>query len=92
MPAITTARRHAAIQISDDNPTDTAGSHFRNVKVIDNKGAEAGSREPRWRPGQIRTAKSVRLFHDWYGPGRQSREHEAKDLLGDGNDYGEEVD
>jgi hypothetical protein len=84
------------IQISDDNPTGTAESHFRNVKVVDNKGAErlalvnlGGG--PRPTP---KTPKGVPIYlHDWYGPGRDAKvvSTKAKDLLGDGNQYGEEV-
>jgi hypothetical protein len=84
------------IQISDDNPTGAAESHFRNVKVTDNKGAErlalvnlGGG--PRPTP---KTAKGVPIYlHDWFGPGRHAKvaSTKAKDLLGDGNQYGEEV-
>ena len=84
------------IQISDDNPTGTAESHFRNVKVIDNKGAErlalvnlGGG--PRPTP---KTPKGVPVYlHDWYGPGRDAKvvSTKAKDLLGDGHKYREEV-
>jgi hypothetical protein len=84
------------IQISDDNPTGTAESHFRNVKVIDNKGAEKRALVnlgggPRPTP---KTPKGVPVYlHDWYGPGRHAKvvSTKAKDLLGDGNQYGEEV-
>jgi hypothetical protein len=84
------------IQMTDDNPTGTAESHFRNVRVIDNKGAEkralanlgGGPRPP------PKTPKGVPYyFHDWYGPGRDAKvvSTKAKDLLADGNDYGEEA-
>jgi G8 domain len=84
------------IQISDDNPTGTAESHFRNVKVIDNKGGEklalvnlGGG--PRPTP---KTPKGVPVYlHDWYGTGQHAKiaSTKAKDLLGDGNVYGSEV-
>ena len=84
------------IQISDDNPTGIAESHFRNVKVIDNKGAEKRALVnlgggPRPTP---KTLKGVPVYmHDWYGSGLHAKvvSTKAKDLLGDGNDYGEEV-
>lgn len=84
------------IQMSDDNPTGTAESHFRNVRVIDNKGAEKRALAnlgggPRPTP---KTPKGVPYyFHDWYGPGRDAKvvSTKAKDLLADGNDYGEET-
>jgi len=62
------------IQLTDDNPTGNAESHFRNVKV---KNWTVNSRDkaivnlgsgPRPDP---KTARSVPVFiHDWYGPGR----------------------
>ena len=84
------------IQISDDNPTGTAESHFRNVKIDDNKGGErlalvnlGGG--PRPTP---KTPKGVPVYlHDWYGAGRHAKvaSTKAKDLLADGNTYGQEV-
>jgi hypothetical protein len=84
------------IQISDDNPTGTAESHFRNVKVIDNKGAEKRALVnlgggPRPTP---KTPKGVPVYmHDWYGAGQHAKiaSTKAKDLLADGNVYGSEV-
>jgi hypothetical protein len=83
------------IQISDNNPTGTAESHFRNVKVIDNKGGEKRALAnlgggPRPTP---KTPKGVPVYlHDWYGPGQHVKvaSTKARDLLSDGNDYGEE--
>jgi G8 domain len=84
------------IQISDDNPTGTAESHFRNVKVIDNKGGErralvnlGGGPRP-----QPKTPKGVPVYlHDWYGPGRHAEvvSTRAKDLYGDGTGFTQEV-
>jgi hypothetical protein len=84
------------IQISDDNPTGNAESHFRNVKVIDNKGGErlalvnlGGG--PRPTP---KTPKGVPIYlHDYYGTGEHAKltSTKAKDLLSDGNQYGEQV-
>jgi hypothetical protein len=83
------------IQISDDNPTGIAESHFRNVKRVDGKGGEKLSLVnlgggPRPTP---KTPKGVPIYlHDWYGPGLSAKlaSTKAKDLLGDGNRYGEE--
>jgi G8 domain len=84
------------IQISDDNPTGTAESHFRNVRVIDNKGGErralvnlGGGPRP-----QPKTPKGVPIYlHDWYGPGRHAEvvSTRAKDLYSDGTGFTEEV-
>ncbi len=80
------------VQISDDNPTGLAESHFRNVKVIDRRD---GNRRalvnlgggPRPTP---KTPKGVPIYlHDYYGPGRHAKvvSTRAKDLIGDGNTY-----
>jgi hypothetical protein len=84
------------IQISDDNPTGLAESHFRNVKVIDNKGAEKRALVnlgggPRPTP---KTPKGVPIYmHDWYGPGQDAKivSTKTKELHEDGNSYVEEV-
>jgi hypothetical protein len=80
------------IQISDDNPTGAAESHFRNVRVIDRR--DRGRRAlvnlgggPRPQP---KTPRGVPVYlHDWYGPGRHAKvvSTRAKDLIGDGNTY-----
>jgi hypothetical protein len=80
------------IQISDDNPTGLAESHFRNVRVIDRRD---GNRRalvnlgggPRPTP---KTPKGVPIYlHDYYGPGRHAKvvSTRAKDLIGDGSKY-----
>jgi hypothetical protein len=83
------------IQISDDNPTGTAVSHFRNVKTLD----WAGSKHravvnlgggPRPTP---KTPKGVPIIlHDWFGPGRHARivSTKTKELTADGLTYREE--
>ncbi|MCA9161354.1 MAG: G8 domain-containing protein [Planctomycetales bacterium] len=80
------------IQISDDNPTGQAESHFRNVKVLDRK------HNNRWplvnlgggpRPNPS-TPHGVPIYiHDWFGSGRHAKvvSARAKDLLSDGNQY-----
>jgi len=64
------------IQISDDNPTGAAVSHFRNLKTVnwnDTSKARAivnlgGGPRP-----QPKTDKGVPIYlHDWYGPGRHA--------------------
>ena len=80
------------IQISDNNPTGLAVSHFKNVKVLERpaKGQKAVVNlggGPRPTPT---TEHSVAYyFHDWYGPGRHAKvvSTKAKDLLKDGNTY-----
>jgi hypothetical protein len=84
------------IQITDDNPTGLAESHFRNVRVIDNKGGERRALAnlgggPRPKP---KTPKGVPVyFHDRYGTGQHAKvvSTKAKDLMADGNEYGEET-
>jgi hypothetical protein len=64
------------IQISDDNPTGTAASHFRNVKTMDWTGSKdramvnlGGGPRP-----QPKTEKGVTIYlHDWFGPGRHAK-------------------
>lgn len=61
------------IQISDDNPTGDAVSHFRNVKLVNWTGTKKRALVnlgggPRPTP---KTAKGVPIYlHDWFGPGR----------------------
>jgi hypothetical protein len=84
------------IQISDDNPTGTAESHFRNVKVLDRRDSNRRALVnlgggPRPTP---KTPKGVPIYlHDYYGPNRHARvvSTKAKDLLGDGNKYRADV-
>jgi hypothetical protein len=81
------------IQISDDNPTGTAESHFKNVKVV-NRPEKRSKYElinlgvsPRPGPN---TPRGVPIYlHDYYGPGRHAKvvSTRAKDLIGDGSDY-----
>ncbi|MDB5306424.1 MAG: hypothetical protein JWO38_626 [Gemmataceae bacterium] len=64
------------VQISDDNPTGKAETHFRNVKTVnwtDTSKARAVVNlggGPRPTP---KTAKGVPVYlHDWFGPGRSA--------------------
>jgi hypothetical protein len=84
------------IQMSDDNPTGTAETHMRNVKVIDrhdgNKRALVNrGGGPRPTP---KTPTSVPVFlHDWYGPGQDAKvmSTAAKDYGKDGLTYTADV-
>jgi hypothetical protein len=82
------------IQISDNNPTGTAISHFRNVQVLRRP---ANTRDalvnrgvsPRQDPT---TARGVPVFlHDHFGPGRHAKaiSTKARDLIEDGSQYRE---
>jgi hypothetical protein len=80
------------IQISDDNPTGKAESHFRNVRVIDRKDSNRRALVnlgggPRPTPT---TPKGVPVYlHDWYGPGRHAKvvSTKTKELKSDGLAY-----
>ena len=82
------------IQISDDNPTGAAESHFRNVKVVDWAGSKRRAvvnlgGGPRPTP---KTEKGVPIYlHDWFGPGRSAKVVSTKthELKEDGLDYRE---
>jgi hypothetical protein len=84
------------IQISDDNPTGTAESHFRNVKVVDRRDRNRRALVnlgggPRPTP---RTPKGVPItLHDWFGPGRHARvvSTRSREFRNDGLAYREEV-
>jgi hypothetical protein len=64
------------IQISDDNPTGMAESHFRNLRVIDRRDNNRRALVnlgggPRPTP---KTPTSVPIYiHDYYGPGRHAK-------------------
>jgi hypothetical protein len=83
------------IQISDQNPTGKAASHFRNVKLIDWSGDKARALVnrgggPRPKPT---TELGVPVFlHDWFGPGRHAKvvSTKANDFRADGQNYREE--
>jgi hypothetical protein len=80
------------IQISDDNPTGKAVSHFRNVKVRGRKDRNrralinlGGGPRP-----QPKTPKGVPIYlHDYYGKNRHAKvvSTRARDLINDGNKY-----
>lgn len=83
------------IQISANNASGDAESHFRNVKVLNRSDRMKRALVnlgggPRLKP---RTEKGVPIYiHDWYGKGRHAKvvSTRAKDLLGDGNKYRED--
>ncbi len=78
------------IQISDNNPTGEAESHFKNVQVLGPKVKKAlvnlgGG--PRPTPT---TDKTVPVYlHDWFGPGRHAKvvSTKTKELTADGLAY-----
>jgi hypothetical protein len=80
------------IQISDDNPTGAAESHFRNVKTLKWVGSKQRAiinrgGGPRPEP---KTATGVPVFvHDWFGPGRHAKvvSTKAPDYRKDGLTY-----
>ncbi len=80
------------IQISANNASGDAESHFRNVKVLNWEGNRKRALVnlgggPRLQP---KTPKGVPIYiHDWYGPGEHAKvvSTRAKDLLKDGNKY-----
>jgi hypothetical protein len=83
------------IQISDNNPTGAAVSHFRNVKVLNRPAKTRDSLvnrgvSPRLAP---MTLRGVPVYlHDHFGPGRHAKviSTKAKDLMNDGSQYREE--
>jgi hypothetical protein len=83
------------IQISDDNSTGKAESHFRNVKLVDWTGDKARALVNRG-GGPRPTPKSdtgVPVYmHDWFGPGRHAKvvSTKARDFGADGGTYREE--
>jgi hypothetical protein len=80
------------VQISEDNPTGAAASHFRNVKTVNWTGSKQRALVNRGggpRPAP-RTEKGVPVYlHDWFGPGRHAKVHSTKapDLKADGLEY-----
>jgi hypothetical protein len=80
------------VQISDDNPTGTAETHFRNVKVIDrhdNNKRALVNRGGGPRPAP-KTPTGVPVFlHGWYGPGQDAKvvSTAARDYGKDGLSY-----
>jgi hypothetical protein len=81
------------IQISEDNPTGAAASHFRNVRTVNWTGSRQRALVNRGggpRP-QPKTDKGVPVYlHDWFGPGRHAKVVSTKthELKEDGLDYG----
>ncbi len=84
------------IQMSDNNPTGRAVSHFRNVKVLRR---DRANRRPVANTGggahiTPETARGVPVYlHDYYGPGRHAKvaTTNARDFGADGLAYRPEV-
>ncbi len=90
--------RMPLVQISDDNMSGTAETHFRNVKVSDWRGGERDralvNRGGGPRPAPT-TVTGVPVFlHDWFGAGRTAKiaSTAAKDFGADGLTYRSEKD
>ncbi len=83
------------IQISEDNPTGAAASHFRNVRTVNWTGGKRRALVNRGggpRPAP-KTEKGVPVYlHDWFGPGRHAKvvSTKAGELKADGLEYREE--
>ncbi len=83
------------IQMSDNNPTGRAVSHFRQVRIV---GRKDDNRRPLLNQGggprvSQMTARGVPVYlHDYYGPGRHAlvATTQARDLLGNGGAFREE--
>ncbi|MDB6154378.1 MAG: hypothetical protein JWL90_2831 [Chthoniobacteraceae bacterium] len=83
------------IQISDNNPTGQAESHFRNVRLLDRK--DGTRRALVNRGGGARTAplteRGVPIYlHDYFGPGRTAKFASAlaANLMNDGSAWRKE--
>ena len=83
------------IQMSDNNPTGEAESHFRNVRLVDRK--DNSRRALVDRGGGARTAPITECgvpvyLHDYYGPGRTAKiaTSAAADLMKDGTAWHKE--
>ncbi|MBY0526155.1 MAG: sigma-70 family RNA polymerase sigma factor [Gemmataceae bacterium] len=93
---IRSGRSMPLIQISDDNPTGAAVSHFRNVKTANWSGTKDRAivnlgGGPRPTP---KSEKGVPVYlHDWFGKGMHAKvmSTKAKELKTDGLQYREEA-
>lgn len=80
------------IQLTEDNPTGTAESHIRNLRVLHWTGSKQRAMVNRGggpRP-EPKTARGVPLYvHDHFGPGRHAKvvSTKAGELTSDGLDY-----
>jgi len=84
------------IQMSDDNPTGTAETHMRNVKVIDRRDGNKRALVNRGggpRPTPKTPTSAPVYLHDWYGPGQDAKVEStaAKDYAKDGLVYAADV-
>ncbi|MHA3774322.1 G8 domain-containing protein [Verrucomicrobiota bacterium sgz303538] len=84
------------IQISDNNPTGAAESHFRNVRLLERK--DGSRRALVDRGGGARTAPITEAgvpvyLHDYYGPGRTAKvaSTSATALTNDGHAWRKET-
>jgi hypothetical protein len=83
---------HVLIQITFNNGSGSAVSHFRNVKLIAWTGSDeralANPVPGPWPPPKTPIGVPI-YFHDYFGPNRTAKvaHTEAADLLADGNSY-----
>ncbi|HUQ69567.1 MAG TPA: hypothetical protein VM165_08595, partial [Planctomycetaceae bacterium] len=87
------SHRDPIVQMSDNNLSGRAESHFRNVHWTAEKGrGSLFNRGGQTRGGQFVEGGVPYYLHDHYGPGRHARivSTVAKALLADGNKYHEE--
>ena len=84
------------IQMSDNNPTGAAESHFRNIRLLDRQ--DKSRRALVDRGGGARTAPITEhgvpvYLHDYYGPGRTAKvaSTAAADLMKDGTAWHQEA-
>ncbi|MBM3831600.1 MAG: hypothetical protein FJ406_13845 [Verrucomicrobia bacterium] len=86
------------IQITDDNASGTAESHFRNVSITNWRGGERSRSLVNRGGGPRPTPKSATgvpvYLHDWFGAGRTAKvaSTAAKDFGADGLEYRSEKD
>jgi hypothetical protein len=89
-------RQIPLIQISDNNPTGEAESHFRNVHLLERKDGSKRALVDRGggaRPTPITAAGVPVYLHDQYGPGRTAKVESsiAANLVSDGTAWKQET-
>jgi hypothetical protein len=93
---INSGSRMPLIQLSDNNATGSAESHFRNVRTLNWTGGKQRALVNRGggpRPAP-KTEKGVPVFvHDWFGAGRHAKviSTKARELTADGLEYRDET-
>lgn len=89
------SRRDPIVQMSDNNLSGRAESHFRNVTWTPTDAVKGSlfNRGGQTRGDQVVEGGVPYYLHDYYGPGRDARiiSTSAKPLLADGNTYRQEA-